>query len=475
MSSITEGVVDRRLPDRLSASDSLMWRIEADPVLRSPILVVALLDRAPDPEGLEAAVRRAAEGFPRMRQRIVPPPLGLGRPRWVDAGPLALDHHVRRTHVPGGTVTAALAVAEPDAVTVFDPARPLWRMTVVEGLDGGRAALVLRFHHTIADGVGSLEVARTLFDTRRRRARAPGGGPGGLRGGADPGAPPLARLVGGAGRLAGDLLRAARRPGEALAAPVRLGRTAARLLADVGSGSPALAGRSLDRRLAVTERRLTDLERAAAVAGGTVNDVLLAAVGGALARYHRHLGHPVREIRVTMPVDIRRPEDPPGGNRFVPVRFTLPVDDPDPAMRVRIAGALARDRRGGSVVTATNVLATALDLLPRPVVARVFGDLLRSIDVDVVDLVGLARPPYLAGARVDRLWAFAPPTGAALSVTLLSHGRTACIALACDRAAVDDPDLMAACLEQGFDEVVAVGRPRRRRAGPAAARTGGAA
>ena len=469
--------MDRRLPDRLSASDSLMWRIEADPVLRSPILVVALLDRVPAAEGLEAAVRRAAEMFPRMRQRIVPPPLGLGRPRWEDAGPLALDQHVRRTHAPGGTVAAVLAVAEPDAVTAFDHARPLWRMTVVEGLDGGRAALILRFHHAIADGVGSLAIARTLFDARRRRARTAGEAPAGA-GAADRGAPPsgIARLAGGASRLAGDLLRTARRPGEALAAPVRFGRTAARLLADVGAGSPALAGRSLDRRLAVTERRLADLERAAAAAGGTVNDVLLAAVGGALARYHRRVGRPVREVRVTMPVDIRRPDDPPGGNRFVPVRFTLPVDDPDPAMRVRIAGTIARDRRSGSVVSATNVLATGLDLLPRPAAARVFGALLRTIDVDVVDLVGFERPPYLAGARIDRLWAFAPPTGAALSVTLLSHGRTACVALACDRAAVDDPDLMAACLEHGFDEVAALGRPprRRRRRSPAAAASGGA-
>jgi diacylglycerol O-acyltransferase len=106
----------------------------------------------------------------------------------------------------------------------------------------------------------------------------------------------------------------------------------------------------------------------------------------------------------------------------------------------------------------------------------VFGALLRTIDVDVVDLVGFERPPYLAGARIDRLWAFAPPTGAALSVTLLSHGRTACVALACDRAAVDDPDLMAACLEHGFDEVAALGRPprRRRRRSPAAAASGGA-
>ena len=158
---------DRTYPTRLSASDSLMWRIESDPILRSPILVVGLLDRSPTPEGLEATIRRAAAVVPRLRQRIVGPPLDIGRPRWEDAGEVSLAHHVRRVRSSGGGVESALAVAEPDAVTAFDPARPPWTLTIVDGLDGGQAAMILRFHHAISDGVGGIEIAGLLFDTRR--------------------------------------------------------------------------------------------------------------------------------------------------------------------------------------------------------------------------------------------------------------------------------------------------------------------
>jgi diacylglycerol O-acyltransferase len=149
-------VDDRAFPSRLSASDSLMWRIESDPVLRSPILVVGLLDRSPPPDRLEAAVEHAAAALPRLRQRIVPPPLAVGRPRWEDAGEPSLAHHVRRVRAAGDDLDSVLEVAQPDAVAAFDPARPPWALTIVDGLAGGRAAFVLRFHHAITDGVGGI-------------------------------------------------------------------------------------------------------------------------------------------------------------------------------------------------------------------------------------------------------------------------------------------------------------------------------
>jgi WS/DGAT/MGAT family acyltransferase len=459
-------VDDRTFPDRLSASDSLMWRIESDPVLRSPILVVGLLDRPPSPEGLEATIDRAAAALPRLRQRIVGPPLGLGRPHWEDGGQPSLAHHVRRVRAPGGDLDSVLDVAQPDAVAAFDPARPPWTLTVVDGLDGGRAAVVLRFHHAITDGVGGIEIAHLLFDRTRRPRRsrasdAPTTGPAAPV--VAPGPRPLAATAAGVARMARvarDAIGAAGHPGRALAAPVRLGRSAARLIAPAtGGGSPVLAGRSLDRWLAVTERRLDHVQRAARATGGTVNDVLLAAVAGALAAYHRAQGRPVAAVRVTMPISIRRQDDDLGGNRFVPARFTLPVDDPDPRARVKIAGAIVRGWRAEPALGSTGLLAAGLNLLPRPVVTRLFGDMLRSIDVDVVDVPGLDRPAFLGGARIDRLWAFAPPTGAALSVTLLSHAGTCCVGLACDRLAVTDPELMDACLAAALDEVVALGRP----------------
>jgi WS/DGAT/MGAT family acyltransferase len=459
-------VEDRTFTQELSASDSLMWRIESDPVLRSPILVVGLLDRSPSAEGLEVTLERAARALPRMRQRVVEAPLDLRRPHWEDAGEPSLAHHVRRVRAPGADLDSALEVAAPDATAAFDPVRPPWTLTIIDGLDEGRAAFVLRFHHSVTDGVGGISMADRLFDHTRRpaRNRVPTTPP-------PPDAPTVPPPTGGRGPLAraagglGLALALARHPGDAVATSVRFGRSVARVLAPPpASSSPALAGRSLDRRLFTTERPLAEVQRAARAAGGTVNDVLLAAVGGALTAYHRAQGSPVSAVRVTMPISIRVPGDEPGGNRFVPARFTLPIDDPDPRARVRIAGAIARGWRHEPALRVTNLLASGLDLLPRPAVTRVFGDLLRTVDIGVVDVPGIRGPAFLGGGRIDRMWAFAPLVGAALSVTLLSHGTTACISLMCDTLPVTDPELMLSCLEDGMDEMIALGRTPATRA-----------
>jgi WS/DGAT/MGAT family acyltransferase len=452
-------MVERPNPGPLSAADSLMWRIEADPVLRSPVLVVGLLDRSPTSEGLAAMVEDATLLLPRLRRRIEPPPWGLGRPRWADVDDWTVGYHLRRVRAPEGGLGAVLAVAEPDAAAAFDPARPPWTMTIVDGLDHGRSAVVLRFHHAISDGMGGIALADRLFDRTRRPdhrpawARIPEDGAVAV----PPRREPLA-LTGTALAAARRGVAAAAHPGPTFAALAGLGHSAVRLIAAAPAGSPELGGRSLDRWLAVSERPLAAVQHAARASGGTVNDVLLAAVAGALADYHLRLGRPVPAVRVTMPISIRRSTDAVGGNRFVPVRFTLPVDDPDPRARVRIAGAIARSWRSEPAVGVSDLLATGLNLLPRPFVSRLFGGMLRSIDVDVANVVGLDRRAYLAGARIDRLWAFAPPTGAALSVTLVSHRRTCCIGLACDRRAVADPELLHECLDDALTEVVALGR-----------------
>jgi WS/DGAT/MGAT family acyltransferase len=451
----------------MSSTDSLTWRIESDPVLRSPVVVVGLLDRSPSPARVEAAIERAAAVLPRLHQRIEPAPFDLGPPRWVDAGPGPLDHHVRRVRAAGGDLDAVLALTEPDAVAAFDPARPPWMLTIVDGLDHGRSALVLRFHHAITDGVGGIEIADLLFDRARR---GPGPAPAVPDAPAAPAAPaprrpsrlPTPGAIAAGGRRAVRLGLAAAHPARTLATSARLGRSVLRLVAPAsGGGSPALAGRSLDRRLAVSERPLAALRDAATAAGGTVNDVLLAAVAGALARYHREQYGPVRAVRVMMPISIRRSGDGLGGNRFVPTRFTLPVDDPDPEARVKIARAVSRAWRSEPGLRSTDPVAAGLDLLPRPVAARLFGGMLRSTDVGVVDVTGLDRRAFFAGARVTRLWAFAPTAGAALSITLVSHNGTCGIGLTCDRLAVTDPDLLAGCLEAALDELVALGRRGR--------------
>jgi WS/DGAT/MGAT family acyltransferase len=378
-----------------------------------------------------------------------------------------------------------LDLVEPDATAPFDPERPPWSLTVVEGLSPARAAFVLRFHHAVTDGMGGLHVAARLFDRRRHpkkpnKAKKPdkpdkpaepvelagAGGPAADRDGdvrtVRPPSPPLAGLAATAGRsLASTAASAARDPLGAVDRSLRLARSLARLVGSAPAGSPLLAGRGIDRHLHVFDVSLPELRAAAKAAGGTVNDALLAAVGGAFRAYHDKHGISAPTMSVTMPIDRRRPGDDPAGNRFAPARFTLPVDEPDTAMRVRIAAAISHAWQDEPALALTDVVAGALNRLPGPVVTRVFGGMLRTIDVDVVDLPGLVERAYLGGARIERMWAFAPPTGAAFSVTLLSHADAACVAVVCDRAAVLDPELLTGYVEAGLDEVVALAHEPR--------------
>jgi WS/DGAT/MGAT family acyltransferase len=336
-----------------------------------------------------------------------------------------------------------LDLAEPDVMAAFDPARPLWQLTLVEGLESGRAAFLLRFHHTISDGVGAIGLAERLFSSSRH-------GP--------PARPTTSSEPVGHRSRPGvaDVLGMVRLGPVGLAREgFRTARSVARMLAPATRPlSPILVGRGLDRRLHTLEVPLAALQHAAHAVDGTVNDVFLAAVAGGLHAYHDACGAPVDAVRVTMPISVRRPGDRPGGNRFAPVRFVLPIGGPDAAHRAEAAASIVRCWRAEPAVGLTSALASLLNRLPGPVVQRAFAGMLRSVDVDAVDVPGLSGDAYLAGALVERLWAFAPPSGAAMSITLLSHADLACVGIACDRAAVEDPELLASCIEHGFDEVL---------------------
>ncbi len=154
---------------RLGASDSVLWDIEKDPVLRSTITAVALLDRVPDWERLQRRLEHGSHLVPRLRQRVVVPPLRVGAPRWIDDPRFDLDYHLRRVgahEAPSGAdpLRAALDVAQTLSLAPFDRARPLWEFTLVEGLPGGQAAFVQKVHHTVTDGVGGIRLALMLVD-----------------------------------------------------------------------------------------------------------------------------------------------------------------------------------------------------------------------------------------------------------------------------------------------------------------------
>ena len=153
---------------RMSNADALMWTIERDPLLRSTITAVIRLDRAPDRERLRRTIERGTRRLPRLRHRARGNPFSLVPPRWEVDPNFDLDFHLR--WVGGGvghTMRDVLDYAQPVAMQSFDRARPQWEVHVIEGMDDGGAAMIVKIHHAITDGVGAVAMAMLLFDVAR--------------------------------------------------------------------------------------------------------------------------------------------------------------------------------------------------------------------------------------------------------------------------------------------------------------------
>jgi WS/DGAT/MGAT family acyltransferase len=440
--------------------------MERDPLLRSTVVAVALLDRPPDWDVLRARVERAVRRLPAFRARVVHPPLWLAPPRWSEVGEVDVDWHLRRVSLPApGGWRQLLDLAQRKATTAFDPARPLWEMTLVEGLPEGRAATVMVFHHALTDGIGGVELSMELFDAER------------FPGPDDRPVPPshpeelvglrlaweslgydvtrlssLLRALPGAGLSAA--LATLRSPRAAVTGALRVARGVARMVAPVSdTRSPVMTARRLARSFEVLELPVADLRRAGHAGGGHLNDAFLAAVAGGLRRYHEQHGAALDELRVTLPISLRRPGDPPGGNLITLVRLSVPAGIPDPLERMRAIRDRVAEWRDDPALAFTQQVAMVLNLLPSSVV----GGMLKHVDFLASNVPGFPIPIYLAGARVESYYPFGPTIGSSVNVTLLSYVDTCCVGISCDTAAVPDPELLARCMREGFDEVLDVG------------------
>jgi diacylglycerol O-acyltransferase len=459
-----------RYESRMSDSDALMWTIEKDPLLRSTITAVSLLDGPIDADRFREKVDRASRLIPRLRQRVVGNPYSLAPPRWEVDPNFDLAYHLRCVSTGGGEERDVLELAQWVGMQGFDRARPLWEMYLVDGLADGRSALIQKLHHAITDGVGSIQIALTLFDLERTPSdpgRLPDAPATHVLGSVD-------RLVDAAGhvgrrrasalrRSVGTVTRGVR---EALADPIQAARqltdtvgSVGRLLAPATAQlSPVMTGRSLSVRFDTLVRPLDDLRAAAKAADGKLNDAFVAAVAGGLQRYHAALGSPVDALRMTMPINIRtEATEGVAGNQFVPARFPVPMAIDDPIERMAAIRALVTAQRGEPALALTQPLAALLNRLPTSVTTGVFGGMLRGVDFVTSNVPGAPVPLYAAGAEIVQQFPFGPLSGASANVTLLSWLDQVCIGINVDPASVPDPEAFSTCLAEGFDEVIAVG------------------
>ncbi|MBK9178320.1 MAG: wax ester/triacylglycerol synthase family O-acyltransferase [Acidimicrobiales bacterium] len=459
-----------RFEVHMSDSDALMWNMEKDPMLRGTITAVMVLDRAPDWERFRSRMDLASRLVLRLRQRVMMPPLRLGLPRYAVDPDFDLAYHVRRVSAPPpGDLDAVLELAQAWGMSGLDRARPLWEFTLVEGMADGGAALVMKVHHSVIDGVGGIELALRMLDAERMPAEPPSAPPvpeGEPIGPADlvrdalgmaigDAAGTARRLPGVLGRLA---VRALRDPIGTTAEAVRMGRSVVKLLAPATTMlSPVMRERSARWRYDVFDVPLDELKLAGKAAGGSLNDAFIAAVCGGLRRYHERHGTSVDELRMTMPVSLRDEGDPLGGNRISPLRMRMPVGEADPRRRIELIGEISRTWRAEPAVEATPAIAGVLNRLPTTAMTALFGGMLKHVDFLTSNVPGIpGATVYLAGSRVRRWYALGPTEGAATNVTLLSHGDLCCMGVTSDAAAIPDGAVLTACMREGFDEVLAL-------------------
>jgi diacylglycerol O-acyltransferase / wax synthase len=456
-------------PDRFEAhmsdSDALMWNVEKDPLLRSTIVTVLLLDRAPDWDALRERVERGSWLIPRLRQRVATPILRLGPPHWSADPNVDLDYHMRRLRAPDPSFDAVLELARTASMAGFDRARPLWEYTVVEGLADERAAMILKVHHSMTDGVGGMRLLLMLFDFERepedhvtldRVFAVPSYSPTDL----------VVRSIGhNRRRLFGIVNRTARESvglahsltqdpvGTLRAATTALSSIARYLAPATVPLSPTMRARSLARRLGRFDVPLDAMKRAAKAADGSLNDAFVASVVGGMARYHASLDAPADVLRMVMPINLRPDSAALGGNHFTPARFLVPLDIADPIERMHDLGRRARATRDEPAVALTDTLAGVLNLLPTTITTSVFGAMLKGSDFVTSNVPGSPIPLYAGGAQVEKMYAFAPLAGTAVNVTLLSHVETCCIGVNFDAMAVPDGDRLLNFLEDSFLEI----------------------
>jgi WS/DGAT/MGAT family acyltransferase len=453
-------------PERLTSLDASFLYLER-PALHMHVAGVSIFDpRADGPltyEDVERVVAARLHLAPRLRQRVLTVPGNLARPMWADDDRFDLDFHLRRSAVPSPHGRRQLERAVGRVLSrQLDRTKPLWELYVFEGYERDRTAVLLKLHHALTDGISAMLIASALFDLAPD-AVIDGGPP---RWTPSP-APSTTELVRDA--LAEQLAHPLAAVVHAAEAPSR----AARALGETLSGLRDLAGLGRppqgpfdgpvgpNRRFAIAATPFATIRGVKATLGGTVNDVVLAAVAGGVHELLRTRREPTRgrSLRVLVPVSVRsRDEQGVVGNRVAPAFVDVPVGRMSPAGRLaRIREATATLKGSAMAASAGSIIglgayappalhATAARLVAR---ARWFNLVVSNVPAPQV-------PLYLAGARLVASHPALPlAEKGALSIACTSAGGTMAFGLAADWDLVPDLDVLARGIEASVDELAA--------------------
>jgi WS/DGAT/MGAT family acyltransferase len=455
----------------LSAFEAMMWLAEANPHLRSTTTSVLALDSPPDWGRLMAGHEWTTRAAPRLRQRVMEPALGLDMPVWVDDPEFLLDYHLRRVRLPEpGTERQLLDLAQTLAMTPFDRFRPPWEATLVEGLESGGAAYILKLHHVFSDGIGIMQFLNAALNASRdgrdlpilkpaRRPRATTSLELAAKG-------MLHRFLElphdtscSLSTLLETVAEWLRKP-EALREVCDYLASAKRMLATKpATGSPILHKRSLGIRFDAFQVPLADLKVAAKSVGASLNDLFLAGLMGGFRLYHERMGVKLERMPIGFPISLRTESDTAGGNKFAGVRYPAPINERNPLKRIEHIQNFVRNARTEPALDIVLKLAPVMVRLPTPALTTIAANMTAAQDAQISNIAGIATPIHMAGSQVTHLWPFAPTAGCGMMIAMVSHNGRCCIGINSDRAAVTEPELLAECLRDGLEEMLALRKP----------------
>jgi diacylglycerol O-acyltransferase len=458
---------DQVHPEQMLALDALMFRGDEHARSLSVVGGLFLFDGPLQRRQVAQAVARAAETFPRLRQRAVVPAVRLALPHWTDDPDFDAEDHVleRRVTAPGSLAEVLDAIRPELAAPLVDD-RPLWEALLLTGLADGRGALFFKMSHAMTDGQGALRLFDALFAagaaSMRRRPRLER-----TANFADPTTSraqalsrlPMQMLAGAAGLLP-DLIAVAR---DALQDPAAFAGSAEKYLASIKRvlnppcpPAPVLATRSLERRCAVLTLSLPRLKRAARANHASINDLYLAAVTSALRRYQMAMGVDPQDVPLAVPVDLRAGDEDAAGNYIGALNLVAPASEPDPARRLAALHAAMAAGRSEPAIAAPALIAPLLARMPDIAFERLIARIPRA-DVQASNVRGPTVRPVLAGRRVLALFPFGPVPGVGAMIAMLSLADECFVAVHFDAASFAAPETFAECLREGFGEVLAAG------------------
>jgi diacylglycerol O-acyltransferase / wax synthase len=454
--------------DRMSAQDASFLHLESDHSPRHVGGVSIFEGPAPPPGRFEAQVAAKLDLVPRYRQVVRTIPLGLGSPVWADDPHFNLGYHVRRTALPAPGSDAQLRALVGRVMSQnLDRDKPLWEMWLVEGLLDGRWALLSKVHHCMVDGIASTDLMSVLLDTEPDPARREA--PSVWAAGPYPSeAELLVEALAGATRVPLELARGtARLAGDPRALLAGAGVAARGLIASVGLArrppQSSLNGPlGPHRRWGWARGTLADVKRVRAAFGGTVNDVVLAAISQGFRELLLARGEPVdRTLRSLVPVSVRRPGERGTYNNRVSAMFAdLPIDLADPVGRLHSVSAQMAGLKDSNQAVAGEVLTSLSGFAPPLLLmlgARTAGRLpQRNINTGTTNVPGPQFPLYAAGRRMLESFPYIPLFASVrLAVAIFSYDGKLSFGISGDYDTSADLSILGDGIEHGLAELVA--------------------